>query len=102
MDAEIYLLLTDSDQTPDIIYSRNSDLKIKVYCLNGMKYTPEPNEIQLYSYYKGDLLVFETVNISADDALDMISAIRWYAKYLECPDMEILSDDPRLGHEIAV
>jgi hypothetical protein len=102
MSDEVYLLLTGSENSPEIIYSRNSELKIKVFCLNGKQYKPETNEIQLYGYINDSLLVFETVNIQADDALDMIPAIRWYANYKSFPQMEILPDDPRIGREIAV
>ena len=45
---------------------------------------------------------FETVDIVAEDALDMIAAIRWYAGYMGFPEMEILPDDPRVGSDIAV
>ena len=48
------------------------------------------------------MLSFETINIIADDALDVISAIQWYAGYIDCPDMEILPDDPREGNTIDV
>jgi hypothetical protein len=102
MSDEVYLLLTGSDGSPDIIFSRNTELKIKVFCLNGIKYEAEANEIQLYGYIKDALMVFETVNIQADDALDMIHAIRWYANYMGYPEMEILPDDPSVKKEIAV
>jgi hypothetical protein len=64
-----------------------------------MTFTPAEDEIQLYAYFKDDLLVFETLQISAEDALDMIPAIRWYAKYLDYPQLEILPEDPRLAQE---
>ncbi|EHQ25768.1 hypothetical protein [Mucilaginibacter paludis] len=103
MNADVYLLLTGADQnSPEVIYSRNSDLKIRVYCVGETEHTLHANEIQLYGYCNGSLLIFETVEIQADDALDMIPAIRWYANYMDNPDMEILPDDPRIGQEIAV
>jgi hypothetical protein len=102
MSDEVYLLLTGSDQSPDMIYSRNTGLRIRAFCLNGIPYQPEANEIQLYGYIKDALLVFETVSISAEDALDMIPAIRWYANYMGFPEMEILPDDPRVGQVMAM
>lgn len=102
MSDEVYLLLTGSDRSPDMIYSRNTELRIKVYCVNRMDYEPEINEIQLYGYIKDELLIFETVNIQADDALDMIPAIRWYANYSGYPEMEILPDDPRVDQVMAM
>jgi hypothetical protein len=38
----------------------------------------------------------------AEDALDVVGAIQWYAEYIEFPGMEILPDDPRSGKHIAV
>ncbi len=102
MNGEVFLLLTDSNQSSsDIIYSRDTDLKVKVYYLDEMNFKPNANEIQLYGYYNKLLLAFETIDISADDALDMIPAIRWYAKYLAFPQLEILPDDPRIEDAIA-
>ncbi len=103
MDENVYLVLTDpKDAFGDIIYSRDTDLKIKVYDLDKGGFMLNPDEIQLYGYYNDKLLAFETIDISAEDALDMILAIKWYAEYLGCPDMEILPDDPRRDHEVAV
>jgi len=103
MDDNVYLLLTDPNDTfGDVIYSRDTDLKIGVYNLAKGGFILNPDEIQLYGYYQDTLLAFETIDISAEDALDMILAIKWYAEYLGCPDMEILPDDPRFDHESAV
>jgi hypothetical protein len=35
------------------------------------------------------------VNVAAEDALDLVGAIQWYAHYIEFPEMEILPEDPR-------
>jgi hypothetical protein len=103
MNEDVFLLLVGWDENnPDVIYSRHSNLRINVYCLNHNNHQPQTNEIQLFSYFDSTLLMFETVDILADDALDMISAIRWYARYINFPEMEILPDDPRIDQEIAV
>ena len=105
MNGNIYLLLTGSNRwAADIIYSRDTDLKVKVYNLALTDFTADANEIQLYAYNAQELLVFETIDIAAENALDMILAIKWYTNYLGCPEMEILADDPRMNHgnEIAV
>jgi hypothetical protein len=103
MSADVYLLLTGANQqSPDVIYSRNSGLRIRVCRPDEMDYKQQVNEIQLYSYCNNQLLIFETIDIAAEDALDMIPAIRWYANYIGFPEMEILPDDPRVGQEIAV
>jgi len=103
MDSNIYLLATDpKNSCRDVIHSRDTHLKIRVFCVDVEQFVPDNNEIQLYGYAGRKLYAFETINIIADDALDVISAIQWYAGYIDCPDMEILPDDPREGNTIAV
>jgi hypothetical protein len=103
MEHNVYLLATDpNDPCRDVIHSRDTNLKVKVYCLNEDKFHPNANEIQLFGYAKDKLYAFETINVTPEDALDVIGAIQWYSDYIEYPDMEILPDDPRHGHEIAM
>ncbi|HVW98391.1 MAG TPA: hypothetical protein VHA56_20660 [Mucilaginibacter sp.] len=103
MDYNVYLLATDpKNPCRDVIYSRDTRLKIRVFCLNDEPFNPDSNEIQLYGYAQKKLFAFETINISAEDALDVVSAIRWYADYIDFPDMEILPDDPRRDRNIAI
>jgi len=100
MSGNVYLLLTGSNQlSEEIIYSRDTDLKVKVYNLSEMAFTADDSEIQLYAYFNGDLLAFETIDIRPEDAMDVILAIKWYAQYKEYTEMEILPDDPRHDHE---
>jgi hypothetical protein len=103
MDYNIFLLATDpNDPCRDVIHSRDTPLKVKVYCVNEENFTPDGNEIQLYGYANDKLYAFETINISPDDALDVVSAIQWYAEYIEFPEMEILPEDPRMDNSIAM
>jgi len=105
MSGNVYMLLTSSSQvSAEIIYSRDTALKVRVYNLSQVNFTANDSEIQLYAYYSNDLLAFETIDITPEDAMDVILAIKWYAQYLEYADMEILPDDPRHDHgnEIAV
>lgn len=103
MDYNVYLLATDpNDPCRDVIHSRDTDLKIRVYCLNHDRFSPNDSEIQLYGYAHDKLYAFETINISAEDALDVVGAIQWYADYIDYPEMEILPEDPRAGHNIAM
>jgi len=100
MDGNVYLLLTGSSQlSADTIYSRDTDLKINVYNLTLTGFTANADEIQLYAYHNNELLAFETVDITADEAMEMLAAIKWYAGYVGYPQMEILPEDPRLDHE---
>ena len=103
MDYNVYLLATDpNDPCRDIIHSRDTSLKIRVYCLNEERFSPNEAEIQLYGYAYNKLYAFETINITADDALDVVGAIQWYADYIDFPEMEILPEDPRPSQNIAM
>jgi hypothetical protein len=85
-----------------VIHSRDTDLKVRVFCLDKETFHPDSGELQLYGYADGKLFAFETVGIESDDALDIVEAIQWYAGYIKFPDMEILPEDPRLGKTIAM
>ncbi|MES2265536.1 MAG: hypothetical protein V4520_02170 [Bacteroidota bacterium] len=103
MDYNVYLLATDpSNPCRDVIHSRDTGLKIRVFCLTEDEFTPNESEIQLYGYANNKLYAFETINITADDALDVVGAIQWYADYIEFPEMEILPEDPRGSQNIAM
>ncbi|MGN6177844.1 MAG: hypothetical protein ACTHNW_01615 [Mucilaginibacter sp.] len=103
MDHNVYLLATDpKNPCRDVIHSRDTGLKIRVFCLSNERFTPQENEIQLFGYAHDKLYAFETINIAAEDALDVVSAIQWYADYVGDPEMEILPEDPRQGEEIAM
>jgi len=95
MEPNVYLLVTDPNNAcRDVIRSRDTALRIKVFCLDKEPFTADPDEIQLYGEYEGSRLAFETDGITAEDAVDMASAIRWYAHYLDYPEMEILAEEP--------
>ena len=66
------------------------------------EFTPDNDELQLYGYANLKLYAFETINIAAEDALDVVSAIQWYAGYIDFPQMEILPEDPRPGQHEAM
>jgi hypothetical protein len=100
MHENVYLLATDPhDPCRDVIHSRDTSLKIKVYCVTEEEFAPDADEIQLYAYAGEKLYAFETININADDAMDVVSAIQWYANYISFPNMEILPEDPRADHD---
>ena len=103
MDYNVYLLDTDpKNECRDVIHSRDTDLKITVFCMDKEQFSPNPNDIQLFGYANGKLYAFETIDIKAEDALDVVGAIQWYAEYIEFPEMEILPEDPRPGQTIAM
>lgn len=103
MDHNVFLLATDpNDPCRDVIHSRDTELRVKVFCVSEEKFHPDANEIQLYAYANEKLYAFETINITPDDALDVVAAIQWYANYIHYPQMEILPEDPRHGQDVAV
>lgn len=103
MNHNVYLLATDpNNPCRDVIHSRDTGLKIRIFCLSEEHFHPDANEIQLYGYGNGKLFAFETIGIASDDALDVVEAIQWYADYIEHPGMEILPEDPRLDEDIAM
>jgi len=103
MNGNVYLLSVGSDPlSPDIIYSRDSELKLSVYRVEDIHFVADESEIQLYGYLNNHLLAFETIDVEPEDALEVITAIRWYSGYMGSPKMEILPDDPRVLVEIAV
>ena len=103
MIHNVYLLATDPiNPCRDVIHSRDTSLKIKVFCLDEETFHADGNEIQLYGYANKKLYAFETININAEDALDVVGAIQWYADYIDFPEMEILPDDPRHNHDVAI
>ena len=103
MNYNVYLVATDpNNPCRDVIHSRDTGLKIKVFCLDEELFDVDGDEIQLYGYANKKLYAFETININAEDALDVVGAIQWYAHYIDFPNMEILPEDPRAGHNIAV
>ena len=103
MDYNVYLLATDpKNSCRDVIHSRDTALKIRVFCLEHERFSPQESEIQLFGYADSKLYAFETINIVAEDALDVVGAIQWYADYIGSPEMEILPEDPRSGQDIAM
>lgn len=96
MEPNVYLLVTDPNNAcRDVIRSRDTALRIKVYCLDKEPFTPDPNEVQLYGCCQDTMLAFETDRVTAEDAIDMSEAIHWYAQYLGCPEMEIMVEKPK-------
>lgn len=102
-NSNVFLLLEHPDiSLPDIIFERDSSLKIKVFAPAEQCFIPTADEIQFYALNEGKLLAFETYGVYADDLMDTIAAIRWYTNFIGQPEMEILPDDPRNASNVAV
>ena len=98
MNHNVFLLATDpNNPRRDVIHSRDSGLKVKVICVSKEKFEADVNEIQLFGYASNQLYIFESIQITAEQALSVLDAVEWYACYIEQPDMEILPEDPRFS-----
>ena len=103
MNRNVFLLATDPNNScRDVIHARDTGLRLRVFCLDTDPFNPDMNEIQLYGSANNQLYAFESIDVTSDDALDIVEAIQWYASYIKCPDMNIVADDPRPGREIAI
>lgn len=85
-----------------MIHARESGMKLRVFCLDNEPFDPDGGEIQLYGRGGGSLYAFESVNITEDTALEIVDAIQWYARYIDCPDLNVTADDPRPLRQIAI
>lgn len=92
METEGFVLLANPANTGvEIILSKVTAIKIKVYSLQKAAFKPNPKEVQLYGENRGIPLAFETKGLSVKNGLDMLSAIKWYAlQKLNYPEMQIL------------
>jgi hypothetical protein len=90
MENPIFLLAKDQEnECREIIFHRDSDLRIKVICPDNKDWHLNPDELQLYADNKGERLVFETIDFRPDEPGLVIEAIRWYAQYIGNPELEI-------------
>ena len=103
MNHKVFLLATDTNNPcRDVIYARETGLRLRVFCLDTEPFHPDMNEIQLYGNGNGKLYAFESIDVTSDDALGIVEAIQWYASYIGCPEMNIAADDPRPSKDIAI
>jgi hypothetical protein len=90
MENPIFLLAKDPEEASgDIIFHRDSDLRIKVICPDHTSWKLNPDELQLYADNNGQKLAFETIDFRPDEPGLIIGAIRWYAQYIGNPELEI-------------
>lgn len=94
MENPVFLLAKDTEnECRDMIFHRDGSLKIRVYCLdNNRQMQYDADELQFFADNKGEKIFFETVGYYPEDPGLVIEAIRWYAKYIGNPEMEIESE----------
>jgi|GEM_PF-4437050 len=81
MENECYRVLSGNDNSClEIIESKVTDIKIKVYDQSQNTFSPNPKEIQLYAEDKETTLVFETIDLSVKKGIDVFTAIKWYVR----------------------
>lgn len=96
MKRDVFLLAKDpEDDCRDMVFHRGGSLRLYVYCLDKENFEPNPDELQFYGDNNGEVLAFETKQYDLEDPGLVIEAIRWYARYIENPELEILAEDPR-------
>lgn len=96
MRNDVFLLAKDADNAcRDIIFHRDGTLRVRVFCLDEEDFQPDPGELQFYADNNGELLAFETYGYNMEEPGLIIESIRWYANYLDNPEMDISAEDPR-------
>jgi len=83
------------DQERDVIIHDPSGLRVNVFGLEVDNYQPTKGELHIFGDDHGEWLAFETEGWNGE-YLDIISqAVVWYARYLDYPEMNISTEDPR-------
>jgi hypothetical protein len=83
------------DQERDIIIHGATGLCVNVFGLEVDDYQPTKGEIHIFGNDHGEWLAFETEGWNGGN-LDLITqAVVWYARYLDYPEMNIQTEDPR-------
>lgn len=77
-----------------MIVSEGSDLRIAIYHLGIEPFKPTPGKNVFYGDDHGDLLAFETP-FKAENFNEVSAALKWYATYLDYPEMNLVLRDPR-------
>ena len=93
MQTNSYFLVDHQDR--DIIVHGETGLRVNVFSLENEGFTATSGELHIFGDDHGEWLAFETEDY-AIAALDIFkSAVVWYVRYLDYPQMEITTEDPR-------
>jgi hypothetical protein len=83
------------DQERDIIVHGETGLRVNVFGLEVDSFQPAEGELHIFGDDHGEWLAFETEGWNGEE-LELISqAVLWYARYLDYPEMRIVTEDPR-------
>jgi hypothetical protein len=78
----------------EVIRDHKSDMQIKIHSVDDMSFTPNNNELTLYSHNHNKQLAFETINVKTFDIALVAYALSWYVDYTEQFAMHISMDHP--------
>jgi hypothetical protein len=93
MQTTNYFMLSDGER--DVIVHAQTGLRVNVFSLENEGFHPTAGELHIFGDDHGEWLAFETEDYTVE-ALDIFKgAVVWYARYLDYPEMEISSEDPR-------
>lgn len=93
MLSTTYSLLEDQDR--DVIVHNETGLRVNVFGLEVDDYHPAPGEIHIFGDDHGEWLAFETEGWNGENLGLISQAVIWYARYLDYPEMNIVTEDPR-------
>lgn len=93
MNSTSYFLLDDQER-PVIVHAETG-LKVNVFSLELENFEPAGSERHLFGDDHGEWLAFETEDWDDGDERILHQALRWYAQYLDYPQMNIQAEDPR-------
>ncbi|WP_429382202.1 hypothetical protein [Mucilaginibacter sp. UYCu711] len=79
----------------------NSDLQISIYDLNTEEFIPDTQKYQLYGDYHGAPIAFEFI-LKESQWENIPAALRWFARYVNYPTMELIPEDPRRSLNLRV
>jgi hypothetical protein len=78
-----------------VIVHRETGTKVNVFGLEVENYQPGPGELHIFGDDHREWLAFETEGWNGEHINIIDQAVLWYARYLDYPQMEITTEDPR-------
>lgn len=77
----------------DIIGFWDHQLRIRVVDIIDEPYQTDPNELHFYGDNRNIPIVFETIDYEGENISIIIEAIKWYAEYINYPQMKITREN---------
>lgn len=93
MKKNNYFLLEDARR--DVIVHGETGLRVNVFNRETEGFSPAPGEIHVVGDDHGLWLAFETEGWTMEGLEIVSSAVLWYARRLDYPQMQITTEDPR-------